>query len=699
LALIPLVFDHDSDVPFSVIKALLSHGLAYVLAAVILGLIVRYGRTVLVWSWLHAPVLAFLAVNVAATLFAVDPLLALYGAHTRMVGLGTIADGVLFYFAIALLVRTRRDLMVIAVGFLAAATIVLAYELVQFTGKDPLTWATDPAPRPFSTIGQATNLAEYLTVVAVGATAFAILRRGLPPLARVCLFGYSALAVAGIVVTQTRSAVFGLIAGGALLFTLTWAAHPDPRARVVSTVGAAGAAAALAVVLLVTPLGGRLLSTVESGASVEGDSGLPLEESAEARVALYGIAFEMVRARPVLGLGPDNFLAGLPSFRSNAEPYLVQDNPATSAHGWATQVAATTGTLGLTAFIAIGAAALVLTFRNRFHPETWAAVGMLGAFLGAGITTVNAIATDWLFWACAGVVAAVTAQQSFAAAAAGGAASATPRRAKAAPTRPTRITLAVAYVCIGVGLALALTTVSAIDASRSARASQLARLQGQSQMAIDSGLRATRSDPRRPQYWDTLGLAYISGNRIGDAVSAFEQASKLAPYDVRYDGDLARALAAPALSGDRTTVARAREVADRAVRTDPNNPLAHQTRAVVMQVTGNLPEALKSSERALALDRTSSGGYTNNRDIYLTGVQVLYALERWPDAITLCRRAIARLPDEVARVPIRIELSRSLLANGQPAEALTEIDAVLAVRPNNLDAQQLRTQIRAALGN
>ncbi len=118
-----------------------------------------------------------------------------------------------------------------------------------------------------------------------------------------------------------------------------------------------------------------------------------------------------------------------------------------------------------------------------------------------------------------------------------------------------------------------------------------------------------------------------------------------------------------------------------------------------MQVTGNLPEALKSSERALALDRTSSGGYTNNRDIYLTGVQVLYALERWPDAITLCRRAIARLPDEVARVPIRIELSRSLLANGQPAEALTEIDAVLAVRPNNLDAQQLRTQIRAALGN
>src|SRR3977135_2531622 len=87
LALIPVVFDHDSDVPFSVIKALMSHALAYVLAGVTLGLIVRFGRPVLVWSWLPLPVVAFLAANIAATVFAVDRLLALYGAHTRMIGL------------------------------------------------------------------------------------------------------------------------------------------------------------------------------------------------------------------------------------------------------------------------------------------------------------------------------------------------------------------------------------------------------------------------------------------------------------------------------------------------------------------------------------------------------------------------------------------------------------------------------------
>src|SRR5258706_9578402 len=76
VALIPVVFDHDSDVPFSVIKALLSHALAYVLAGVLVGLVIRYGRAVLVWSWLHIPVLAFLAANILATTVAVDPLLA-----------------------------------------------------------------------------------------------------------------------------------------------------------------------------------------------------------------------------------------------------------------------------------------------------------------------------------------------------------------------------------------------------------------------------------------------------------------------------------------------------------------------------------------------------------------------------------------------------------------------------------------------
>jgi cytochrome c-type biogenesis protein CcmH/NrfG/O-antigen ligase len=702
-ALIPVVFDPGSDVPFSVIKALLGHGLAYVLAGVLVALVVRYGAIATTWSWVHVPVIAFLAANVVATIVAVDQTLALYGAHTRMGGLGSIADCALLYFAITFVVRTRQDILALAVSFLAGGAVVLAYEFVQLIGKDPVVWqSVDPAVRPFSTIGQTTNLAQYLIVSAMGAAALAIVETALAWRTRAFLVLWSGLAVIGTVVTQTRSALLGVVVGGALLIALAWAAHPHPRARMVSAIGAAGVAAAFGLVLFVTPLGGRLLSTVESPGATEGDSGLRLESAADTRVALYRIAFNMVRDRPAFGVGPDNFLPALPRYRSDAEPFEVQDNPTSSAHSWVAQVAVTSGLLGLAAFVTIAALAVASTFRSGFHPTAWAAVAMMGAFLGAGLTTVNAIATDWLFWAAVGIVVVTTPTRSVQPAEdrnPGGAKS-KPRRIKTADMR-ARVNprLLIGYACVGVGVALALTTVSAIDASRAAKASQLARLQGNVGSAIEAGLRATRADPQRPQYWATLGLAYLANERVADAVVAFERASKIAPYDVRYDGDLARAYAVLVQLGDKTAASRASDVADRAVRTDPNNPIAHQTRAVVLQVTGNLPEALKSSQRALALDRPTSSGITTHRDFYVTGIQLLTALGRPVEAVALAHLGMARLADDSARLPIRFELSRSLLANGQGAEALAEIDAVLALRPNDPNAQQLRARILAALAN
>ena len=175
VALVPLVFDHDADVAFTAVKAGVSHAIAYVLTAVMIGLIVQFGRSFLIRSPVHLPVLAFLGASVAATVVASDPILGLYGAHDRMVGLGTIADGVALYFAIVLLIRTRTEAIAVAASFLGASAIMLAYELLQFIGRDPLTWSVDSAARPFSTIGQTTNLAEYLVVVAVGAAAFGLL--------------------------------------------------------------------------------------------------------------------------------------------------------------------------------------------------------------------------------------------------------------------------------------------------------------------------------------------------------------------------------------------------------------------------------------------------------------------------------------------------------------------------------------------
>src|SRR5438309_6446231 len=53
VALVPLVFDHALDWPFTVAKGLTSHAFAYLLAAVLAGLLFQYGRGFLTGSPLH----------------------------------------------------------------------------------------------------------------------------------------------------------------------------------------------------------------------------------------------------------------------------------------------------------------------------------------------------------------------------------------------------------------------------------------------------------------------------------------------------------------------------------------------------------------------------------------------------------------------------------------------------------------------
>jgi O-antigen ligase/cytochrome c-type biogenesis protein CcmH/NrfG len=692
VALIPVIFDPASDIPFAVVKDMFSHGLAYALAAVLLALFIQFRSPVFVRSTLHIPVLAFLVVSVAATVFAADPIVALYGARGRMLGLATIADGVLLYFAIVLLVRTRAEALWILMSAFGGSVLVLGYELLQFVDRDPFHWDISGSLRPFSTIGQTTNLAEYLSVLALGAIALALLDSQLRRNTRILLILLACALIVGIIPTLVRSAFLGIAAGTAVLLVLTWQLHPSRRARRLTLAGAVGAASVLGVIVIFTPLGARLLNTVEISASADSaDDSVPrLEQSADVRVALYQIAFEMVRERPVLGYGPDNFAVGMPTYRTDHEPQEVSQGLTTSAHGWVTQVASGTGLLGLLTFTATAVLALWLTFRAGFRPIAWASTAMLVTFLGAGSTTVNGVATDWIFWASLGLIGATTLTRK----------SPEPstqpvgrpsrhKRPLPAPMWTPRRVAAIATT--GLGVLMMLTPINALSASHSSLESTRLRLSSQSEPAIAAALRATRADPLRAQYWDTLGLAYVSADRLNEAASAFSQANKLAPYDVRFHGDLARAYVVMFQRGNTAAGARAHEVGEEAVRIDPNNPLANHTRAVAMQVTGDFQEAFKSVERAIELDRY------NNQGLYVTATQVLLGLGRPADAVAMALRGMGRVPDPRNQIPIRTELIRSLAANGQLSEALLEANAVLAIQPGEPTVQKLLAQIQAAL--
>jgi len=330
--------------------------------------------------------------------------------------------------------------------------------------------------------------------------------------------------------------------------------------------------------------------------------------------------------------------------------------------------------------------ALVVIARSGFLLACWPFVAMLAAFLGAGLTTINDISTEWLFWASLGAIAVVTARPATQELAPP---TGSHRRAGRNVVRRNSVLFGAAVVCAVVGLAMIPTGWSALDASRASKNALQLRLGGNYAQAIDSSLHATRADPGRAEYWQGLGLGYVGLQRFGEAATAFERASKIIPYDVRYLGDVARAYAVLVQRGDSTASARARDAAERAVQIDRNNPQAHLTRAVVMQVVGDLPEAQKSVERAMALDTSFT-----NAQLDLTATQVLNASGRTADAIATARRAIGALNLQDS-VQIRVELARALVAAGQPAQALAELDAALAIRPNDAAALQLRAQIRA----
>jgi tetratricopeptide (TPR) repeat protein/O-antigen ligase len=694
VALVPLVFDQAFDWPFVVSKALLSHALAYALAGVIAGLLIRFGRSFVVWSWLHIPVLAFLLVSAAATAFAVDPLLALYGTHARMLGLGTIADWVLLYAALVLLVRSRADVVAVLGSAIGASILVLAYELVQLAGRDPFRWNMDSAARPFSTIGQPTSLAQYLATLAFGAAAFALLVRGLGRRVRVALLVYSAVLLAATAANGTRSALLGIATGSTLLVLLIWMTYSGRRALLVGVLGVSLAVAAITLIFVPTLIGSRIASTIEQLQSDDASVDLAdrLEPYGSDRFALYQIATGIVRERPLLGYGPDSFAAGVPEHRPERAHPTIQQGVPTSGHSWIVYIATSSGLLGLAIFIAIVVVALVLTVRRGIGTVAVAGAAMIASFLGTGLTTVNEISTEWLLWSGIGMIAASTASPFPFGATSAQATSARVTRQTRQTARSSSRSIAAA-ACVAAGLLLTLSLIGPAAASRSAHASQDARLVGRASQAIELGLATTRTDPLRADYWRILGLAYVATARWRDANAAFDRALKLAPYDVRNVNDLALTYLILGNAGDAAARTKAVQLGDQAAATDPNNPSAHLTRAAMRQGVGDHAESLRSVERALEIDPRST-----NARLYVIGAQTLLALGRPADAVRLSRQGTTILSTTPPSFDLRLELVRGLMALGQRGEALSEIEIALTIRPTDRTAQQLRSEIIASSG-
>ena len=405
------------------------------------------------------PVLALLGISALSTLLSERPAHSLVG--DRGEGLLSVAAGVLLFYTLAQGVNSYARLRF----FLAAATTVAAliavYGIAENYGFEPISgWGNVPFAdlgRSSATIGSSLTLAGYLTLMMGTATTLwmgAATRLGrLAWLVALALIGacwiYAeargailagalalplvllavkikmgtlrilaipvAVLLAAMAVAVAVSGVLGfstlsvntcaiLLAYLALVGVFAWLLERGKilLAFLLPVIVLVCSVALLAAtgVLTVSDLG--VSRTTPGG---EGDISL------QTRLYVWRDTIPMILDRPILGHGPDNYREPLLPYISENLGALIEDSSGNArrldrAHNHTLQLAATTGLLGIAAYLWV----LVSFFRHAYGRGGWLLTALSGAVLVYVLqlqTAFPSVATDVAFWGILGASVAI----------------------------------------------------------------------------------------------------------------------------------------------------------------------------------------------------------------------------------------------------------------------------------------------------
>lgn len=636
VTLVSAVFDPLAAQAFALPKSALSRALLYPLVLVLASYLAMHpgrrpqGR--LVWA-----IGAYGAAAALSTALAVHPPTALYGALGRYLGLTSILDGLVLAVAIMTFVRSAREVALVVGGMLGGASAALAYALLQLAGLDPVKWTEAQIA---STMGNSGALAGLLVCAAVVAGAILALQwTSLRWSARLALGLIAAAGTAMVLSIGTRSATLALPIALVAVAAAWWRARPTslslPAVRRPGV--AVGAAVISALVLVVvssvvarSPAAARVLALAQGGDLSSGERGF-----------IYRAAFDAFLPRPLLGVGPDSFIAVYPSVRPVEIAVFSADWMQSSTHSWFLHHLLGTGTIGLGALLVV--AGLALRSSLRRPGELAPTVGGIGIliFLAQGVFTINHVGTEWLFWAfvgLAGVRAAPAADH------------AGDRERATRSALPVRRDHLFAVAAVALGLALASTTVASVDASHKVLLSDRARARGDLRSAVLWAERAVAADSGRAENWNVLGLAYAKEPER--AAAAFRRAHEAAPFDPTYLLNLSQAEAALSDKSGAWKDA-ALQHARQAAEADPNNAGTQKSVARLVWSLGDLDGAIARIERAIRISARPADHLLLAADIYESAGRRAEAIDRleghvaasWPDGnVPLeVRRRLGRL--------------------------------------------------------
>lgn len=656
IGILILAFDPSVRNVFDLPKATFSHAVAWALLGVLLVTALVDGLRLPV-SPLYVSLYLLVGAEVLTTATATNQYVALFGEVGRYLGLTTHA--VLALMAVAIAVGADYPRRAAWLGWTVAAVAVAAsvYAVTQAVGADPIRWADlDSKARPFATLGNPDFYGQFLSVMVVGSAALLVFGGSALGRASWAVGALAAVSAVLMAVVATRGSVIGVVAG-LLTIGLLWLRRTGASRGALSRLGLAGAGLALAfaVVLFVSPLGGRLFALADS-------------PEVSGRVLIYQSAARIFADHPVLGVGFENFAVAYP--RYEAADGLKNNRTQTSAHSWLLHVAATTGTVGLVTTFAVLIAFLLHAWQRARDADSTAllvALTATAAFYGSGLVLPGAQSVQWIPWACLGVALASDL-----------------RTARVlALTPPLRLPGLLRIVMV-IGVAsVALPQLTVLAANRSAKAAELALRPETAARAVTAARIATSTDPGRAIYWNDLGRALELTDDQSGARAAYLQATARSPYTAAFWWNLGRMNAHFARRGDEAAKAAAYEAMRRAVAASPQNPDTFDQLARMQLSLGEIAGALESSQRAIALYPGDPAYYTLAAD----------TARRQGDAgrsLGFLRQGISNTDSN----EIRVALARRLIETDQIPEARSVLTEALAREPANAAALDLVKQMQ-----
>ncbi len=371
------------------------------------------------------PSLAFLGVSALSTLLSGNIMHSLVGEINRHDGLLSLAAGVLLFYAAARFLDSWAKVRVFLAAGVASAVVISIYGILQQFGLDPVLrmgipwyvmepiegppgWYLPLGGRSFATLGWPLWLAAYLTLM-MGA-ALALLFRSKARWENALWLGVAlALMAAAWLYTYSRGPVLGVALALPVVLLL---AHRRlgtvkplllPLAVMVAAVGAAH------LTNINTESGANTALGRFDAANLATDAG-EIPEGGDASVAtrllMWRDTIPVIAERPLLGHGPDNFAEPFARHEGKDLRAFFGEHIVDKAHNELLQVAATTGLLGLAAYLWV----FVSYFRNACRSGGWPLLTLSGGVLAYILqlqTAFTTIATGVTFWAILGVSVAI----------------------------------------------------------------------------------------------------------------------------------------------------------------------------------------------------------------------------------------------------------------------------------------------------